>query len=127
MDGENLPTYLIYKGANTPWSKIKKEFKDVEARATYGYPEGKFYMVQTKAWTNQDRMLDWDDWFWDPYNNGSHHGGRDTYLLMDKLFVHLMKYVCNIINKCGSEVEFIPGVYTGCLQILDKGINNPFK
>jgi hypothetical protein len=46
---------------------------------------------------------------------------------MDKLSVRLMRSVCNRINKCGSEVEFIPGSYTGWLHILDKGINNPFK
>jgi hypothetical protein len=35
--------------------------------------------------------------------------------------------VCNIINKCGSEVEFIPGGYTRCLYIMDTRVNKPFK
>jgi hypothetical protein len=46
---------------------------------------------------------------------------------MENFSVHLMCSVCNSINKCGTEVEFIPGGYTGCLQILDKGVNKPFK
>jgi hypothetical protein len=46
---------------------------------------------------------------------------------MDEFSVHLMRSVCNSINKCGTGVEFIPGDYTGCLQILDKGVNKPFK
>jgi hypothetical protein len=46
---------------------------------------------------------------------------------MDELLVYLMRYVCNSINKCGTEVEFIPESYMGCLQILDKGVNKPFK
>ena len=25
------------------------------------------------------------------------------------------------------EVDFIPGGYTGALQVLDKGVNKPFK
>jgi hypothetical protein len=49
MDREKLPPYIICKGANTPWSQIKKESKDMEARAKCGYPEGQFYTVQTKA------------------------------------------------------------------------------
>jgi hypothetical protein len=55
----------------------------------------------------QDCMLDWVDWVWDLYNKGSRHGGRDTCLLMDECSVHLMLSVCNRMNKCGSEVEFI--------------------
>jgi hypothetical protein len=75
MDGEKLPPYIIYKGSNMPQSQIKKEFKDVEARAKYYYPEGQFYNVQTKAWMDQDRMLDWVDCVWEPYNKGSHCDG----------------------------------------------------
>jgi hypothetical protein len=31
------------------------------------------------------------------------------------------------INKLGTETEFIPGVYTGYVQVLDKCVNKPFK
>ena len=27
----------------------------------------------------------------------------------------------------GMEIKIIPGAYTGALQVLDKGINRPFK
>jgi hypothetical protein len=127
MDGEKLPLYIIFKCANTMWSLIKKEFNDVEARTKFGYPEGQFYTVQPKAWMDQDHMLDWVKCVWDPYNKGSHCDGQDMYLLMEELLVHFMHYVCNSKNKCGTEVEFIPEGYTGCLQILDKGVNKPFK
>jgi hypothetical protein len=122
MDGEKLPPYIIYKGKNTPQSLIKKEFKDVEARTKYGYPEVQFYTVQPKVWMDQDHIMDWVNYVWGPYAKGSHHYGKDTYILMDELSVHFMHFVCNSINKCGTEVEFIPGGYTGCLQILDKGV-----
>jgi hypothetical protein len=49
----------MFKGANTPRSLIKKEFKEIEARTKYGYPEGQLNTVQPKAWMDQDHMLDW--------------------------------------------------------------------
>jgi hypothetical protein len=119
--------YIICKVANMVRSLIKKEFKGVEACIKYGYPEGWFYTVQPKVWMDQDHILDWVNFVWDPYTKGSRHGGQNRYLLMDELSVHLMRSVCNSINKCDTEVEFIPGGYTGCLQILDTGVNKSFK
>jgi hypothetical protein len=75
MDGEKLPPYIIFKGANTPLSLIKNEFKDLEARTKYGYPEGQFYTVQPKAWMDQHHMLDWVNGVWDPYTKGSRCDG----------------------------------------------------
>jgi hypothetical protein len=31
------------------------------------------------------------------------------------------------VQRTGVEVDFIPAGYTSCLQVLDKGINKPFK
>jgi transposase-like protein len=56
MDGEKLPPFVIFKGANTPRSKIMKEFDSVESRSTFGYPEGMFYTVQAKALMDKARM-----------------------------------------------------------------------
>jgi hypothetical protein len=80
---------MFFKVQCPPRSQIKKEFKDVEAHATYGYPEGQSFNVQTKARMDQDRILDWV-FVWEPYNKGSRHDGRDAYLLMDEFSVHLM-------------------------------------
>jgi hypothetical protein len=30
-------------------------------------------------------------------------------------------------QRAGVEVDFIPAEYTACLQVLDKGVNKPFK
>jgi hypothetical protein len=38
-----------------------------------------------------------------------------------------MGSINNHINKLGMEVDIIPGVYTGSVQVLDKGVNTPFK
>jgi hypothetical protein len=62
MDGEKLPRFIIYKGASTPRSKIKNEWKYVAASEKSGYPEGLYYMVQAKAWMDKARMKEWVDW-----------------------------------------------------------------
>jgi hypothetical protein len=56
MDGEKLPPFVIFKGANTPRSKIMKEFDSAESRSKFGYPEGMFYTVQAKAWMDKARQ-----------------------------------------------------------------------
>jgi hypothetical protein len=61
-DGENMPLFIIYKGANTPHSKINNEWKDAAAREKFGYQEGLHYTVQAKAWMDQARMKEWVFW-----------------------------------------------------------------
>jgi hypothetical protein len=46
---------------------------------------------------------------------------------MDEFSVHLMGYINHKINKLGTETELVPGGFTGCVQVLDKGVNKPFK
>jgi hypothetical protein len=127
MDGEKLPPFVIFKGASTPRSKIMKEFDSVESRSKCGYTEGMFYNVQAKAWMDKARMHVWIDTVWSPYTKDTRRGGRDTYLLMDEFSVHLMGEINHKINKLGTENEFVPGGYTGCVQVIDKGVNKPFK
>jgi hypothetical protein len=38
-----------------------------------------------------------------------------------------MGSVNNQINKLGTAVDIIPGGYTGLVQVLNKGVNKPFK
>jgi hypothetical protein len=90
MDGEKLPTFIIFKGANTPRSKIMKEFDLVESRGKFGYPEGMFYTVHTKSWMEKARMHDWFDTVWNPYTKDVCRGGRDKYLIIDEFLVQLM-------------------------------------
>jgi hypothetical protein len=96
-----------------------KEFDSVESRSKFGYPEGMFYTVQAKAWMDKAMMHDCIDNVWSPYTNDTRCGGLDTYLLMDE--------INHKINKLGTETEFVPGGYTGYVQVLDKGVIKPFK
>jgi hypothetical protein len=57
-----------------------------------------------------------------PYLNG-----RYGYLLQDQFSVHMKEENIATTQRAGVEVDFIPAGYTACLQVLDKGVNKPFK
>ena len=46
---------------------------------------------------------------------------------MDKCTVHLMSSCLDAIQDCGTEVDFVVRGYVSKLQVLDVGINKPFK
>jgi DDE superfamily endonuclease len=50
-----------------------------------------------------------------------------TYLLMDECAVHMIEVVKNALSDCRTGVNFIVKGYTTNLQVLDVGINKPFK
>jgi hypothetical protein len=83
MDGEKYPPFVILKGANTPHSKIMKEFDLVKSGAKLDYPKGMFYTMQANARMDKKIMHDWIDTVWSPYTRYTPSGGHDTYLLMD--------------------------------------------
>jgi hypothetical protein len=69
---------------------IKREWKDLEAKQTFGYPEGQVHTVQANAWMDEQAMIKWVDDMWGPYTKDTRRDGRDTYLLQDEFYVHLM-------------------------------------
>ena len=52
---------------------------------------------------------------------------ESTHLLMKKCSVHMCGECVQQIQSCGNNVDFIAEGYTGKLQVLDVGINGPFK
>ena len=46
---------------------------------------------------------------------------------MDESSDHLMATCCNAIKECGPEMDYILGSYTSKLQVMDVGVNKPFK
>jgi hypothetical protein len=123
MDGQKLPPFIIFKGKPGSW--IIWEF----TIAAHGYPQGQFYTVQDNAWVDCHVFLQWVNSVWSPFSTGGDVGGNGdgSYLIMDEFSVHMKSEVSKAIQQLGTEIEFIPGGYTGALQVLDKGINKPFK
>jgi hypothetical protein len=50
-----------------------------------------------------------------------------TLLIVDELAGHMTKEVRDAIASCGAFIEYIPGGYICCFQVIDVGVNQPFK
>jgi hypothetical protein len=127
MSGEKLPPYIIFKVKDTRGSRVWKDFSTEAKRAEHGYPEESRYAVQDKACMDQKCFLDWNTSVLTPFTQRPAASGHGSYMIMDELKVHLMGTSLNAIQNTGNEVDFVIGGYTGCVQILDKGVNSPCK
>jgi hypothetical protein len=118
--GEKIPPYIVFKGSNGRGGRIRQE---LEARV--GYPDGVELMVQPKAWFNEEIMIDWIERVWKPF------AVRDTdklcYLLIDEFPGHMTTAVKEAFDNCKTIIDYIPGGFTDRLQVMDVGINKPFK
>jgi hypothetical protein len=106
---------------------VWKEFSITEARTKCGYPEEAFYTVQPKAWMDEKRFLDWTARVWKPFTVHPAASAHGSYMIMDEFKVHLISSCLHAFQYTGTAVDFVVGGYTDCVQILDKGINRPFK
>jgi transposase-like protein len=118
MDGKKAPPFIIFLGADTKDGVIKKK-----VRAKTGFPESMEYQVQKNAWMDEVGMLEWVERVWKPI--AQQH--PRTVLLLDSFSAHLTTKVTRSLSMVNTEVEIIPGGYTGKLQPMDVGINKPFK
>jgi transposase-like protein len=116
MDGQKLPPFIIFKGKVN--GRIRREWT-----GNTEYPSSSFYAVQEHAWVDRDVFIQWINKVWKPFCEQK----NSTYLMMDEFSVHLMQECVDPIRECGTEIDFILGGYTSKLQILDVGVNKPFK
>jgi len=116
LSGKKLPPFVIFKGM--PNGRIAREWT-----GSTNYPSTSIYAVQQKAWIDEQTFLEWIRKLWGPFCVGK----PSTYLLMDECTVHLMPSCLDAIQDCGTEVDFVIRGYTSKLQVLDVGINKPFK
>lgn len=119
LSGKKLPPFVIYKGSENCTGSIYRELQSRE-----GYPEGVELSVQRKAWMDEGQMIRWIRNVWKPY---AVRDNRIVYLIMDECPSHLTSTVRRAFTDCNTEMDFIPGGYTSKLQVLDVGINKPFK
>jgi DDE superfamily endonuclease len=125
MDGQMLPSFIIFKGVRTDNGRVMKEVHDPLAN---GYPAASTqkYTVQNKAWVNEEVMLEWIDVIWKPFC-ASKGPGTTTYLLLDVFRAHMTSKVMEEFAKLGTVVKFIVAGYTSKLQVLDVGVNKLVK
>jgi len=117
LSGQKLPPFIIFKGKTN--GRISREWT---ARGNL-YPFTSVYTVQDRAWIDETRMTEWIKLVWKPFCIGR----AATYLLLDECTVHLQGSCLNQLHSLGTEVDFILPGYTSKLQVLDVGVNKPFK
>jgi hypothetical protein len=126
MSGEKFVPYIIYGGSDKDSGRIKRELAGItEENSRGGYPFQMKYAVQKKAWMDEERMLDWVERVWKPFTDT--RNDRMTMLLLDECTSHMTWRVKDRIISCGTELEFIPAGYTSRLQVMDVGLNKPYK
>jgi DDE superfamily endonuclease len=114
LNGEKLTSLAVFKGQTNGRT----------ARTFNVMPASMKYLCQEKAWVDQRVFTYWIAEVWKPFTV---QRADKTYLFMDEFSVHLMTTCCNAIKDCGSEVDYILGGYTSKLQVMDVGVNKPFK
>jgi hypothetical protein len=87
------------------------------------FPNSCVYTVQEKGWIDKDTFLEWIEKVWKLFTKGK----TSTYLLMDEFAVHKAATCTKVMEECGTQFDLIYVGYTPCLQVLDVGVNKPFK
>jgi hypothetical protein len=115
MSGVKLPAYNIFKGVwgGQVWAEVQRaDFPQGNTRQT----------MQHSAWMDTPVYKDWVREVLRPYFNC-----RPGLLIQDNFSVHLTNASINSVNNIGVDLEFILAGYTAVLQLIDKGVNKPFK
>lgn len=123
-DGHLLNPYIVFKGVSTRGGKILKEIATPALARANGYPDEILYSVQHKAWMDTNQMLQWVSAVWKPFADSKE---GPTMLIIDEHPAHLVSEFRQAVAACGTFLEFVPRGYTSKLQVMDVGLNKPFK
>ena len=131
-DGHKFPPFVVFKGSVGRTGRIVVELRRVaqQQQISYdgefnGFPLSNFHSVQPKAWMDTSTMLDWVEQVWKPWT--ATKNGAQTMLILDEFSAHMTFDVRRAIADCGTYLEFVTGGYTSRLQVMDVGLNKPFK
>jgi DDE superfamily endonuclease len=120
MAGKQITPYIVFKGSAKGTGRVLREFTSPNSL----YPSSMKDNVQANAWMDESKMLDWVERVWRPW--AATKEGL-TYMILDCCAAHLTSAVVSAIHSCQTEVDFIPAGYTSKLQVMDVGLNCPFK
>ena len=116
MTGEKLPPFIIFQGV--PGARNAKTVAEETL-----FLRGVICTVQAKAWMDSARFLEWIEKVWRPFCSS----GTVSFLLMDAFQVHTTRACLEAVKQPGAFVDIIPAGYTSTLQVLDVGVNKPFR
>ena len=123
FDGEKLPPYVVYKGSRTG-TLIRKVNNPI-----HGYAAGNIHSVQKNGWMDTTEMIRWIKKVWIPFTKKrqDEQKGQFFLLTMDVFSAHCVHEVKSLLMKHRTMVVHVPQSCTSIAQLLDVGINRPFK
>jgi hypothetical protein len=147
--GHKFPPFVIFKGTKgiraPVWSELSKVNLEREnlvrrlgnidgnegsnvlyetAPLCCKFPLQCIYDVQEKAWMSEKLMLKWIEKVWKPWADKQ---VGTTMCIIDEFRGHLTTAVRCAVSDCDTVLVIIPGGYTSKLQVMDVGLNKPFK
>jgi len=106
-----LPLFAIFKGKNIP-----QELQEID--------DPNLVVAMSKnAWMTEEGFYKWIHRIWRPYAENF----QRTLLVLDQFKVHKISKVLEELEKCRTDVLFIPPGLTFFLQPCDVFLNKPFK
>jgi DDE superfamily endonuclease len=131
--GYKFPPFVIYIGGRGASGRILAECNKANrelaatvdgSSSSQNYPYGCYYEVQEKGWMNEELMLIWIATIWKPWADQK---SGIKMLILDVYTAHMTARVRAALHDCQTVPFYVPGGYTSKLQVLDVGINKPFK
>ena len=87
-------------------------------------PDIALFSTQESNWCDEEEMLEWIKLVWKPFTTRMN---GPTALLLDDYRAHKTKKVSEELSKLGTVLFLMPGGTTSHIQVLDVGVNKPFK
>jgi DDE superfamily endonuclease len=119
--GHKFPPFVIFQGK--PGKIVQDECTMIQRFAS---EDGLniHLTVQNKGWMDSQVMLEWAAAVWAPWANDQ--CGR-CLLILDEFTGHRSAELRAFLEDNNTSLIFIPGGYTSKLQVMDVGLNKPFK
>ena len=121
FSGIKLVPLVIFKGVKG--GRVANEWKNFNS----GYCSRCVYSAQEKAWCDQQMMDIWISKCYAQHLKSIDQEPFRNLLLLDNFSVHKTNATHTTLAEFGTMVQMLPPNFTSKLQILDVGVNKPFK
>jgi hypothetical protein len=120
FSGNKLMPLIVFQAKATQ-GKVYKEAQTFDDRAAY--------VVSEKGFCNTYVMLEWIRLCLKPYleSKGGGVNGKLSIVMMDNFGAHSTRPVLEALSEIGVMLVSLPANTTCLTQVLDVGVNAPFK
>lgn len=118
--GGRLPAYVIYQGSKN--GKVKKTDCSKLNKID---PDAAFFSTQPNNWMDVGMMLEWIEIIVKPYLQERQF--KKSVMLLDSMQAHKMTVIRQSLAAMNCHLMILPSGQTSAIQVLDVGVNGPFK